>query len=77
MILMFTISLSALVVSFYENYNDARVIYKQIQINNTGVLEYAFITECVLLVTVLLLFVLGIGLLILALKTIMKKAGSR
>jgi len=77
MILMFTISLSALVVSFYENYNDARVIYKQIQINKTGVLEYAFITECVLLVTVLLLFVLGIGLLILALKTIMKKAGSR
>ncbi|MCK5852954.1 carbon starvation protein A [bacterium] len=73
MILMFTISLSALIVSFFENYNDAVVIYKQMQIQKTEALEYALMTECVLVITISLLFVLGIGLLILAIKTIKKR----
>jgi len=73
MIFMFTVTLSALVVSFYENINDARIIYKQIKIQNTEVLEYSFMAECVLVITTLLLFVLGIALLILALKTILNR----
>jgi len=73
MIFMFTVTLSALVVSFFENINNVTGIYKQIKIQNTEILEYGFMAECVLIITTLLLFVLGIALLILALKTILNR----
>jgi carbon starvation protein len=73
MIFMFVVTLSALVVSFSKNFHAAKSIYSQLQNQSTDALRYAFMTKCILSATTLLLFILGIGLLILAIKTILKQ----
>ena len=73
MIFMFTVTLSALVVSFLKNFRAAKIIFSQLQNQSTDALKYAFMTKSILSATTLLLFILGIGLLILAIKTIRKK----
>ena len=73
MIFMFTVTLFALITSILENCNDAKILYKEIQTQSTELLKYELITECVLVVTASLLLLLGIGLLILAIKTILKQ----
>ena len=73
MIFMFAVTLSALVVSFLRNFDASKTIYAQIQNQSSDALRYAFMTKCVLSAATLLLFILGIGLLILAIKTILNQ----
>ena len=70
MTFMFAVTLSALAVSFLKNFRAAKTIYYQLQNQSTDALKYAFVTKSVLTGTTLLLFILGIGLLLLAAKVV-------